>query len=101
MLGIIVGAGILGVIIAVMEQEKFPGWVPMVLCVLAALIPAAIVNAMLPPGFFFVGLLVGAVCAGFAISAATGMGVQRACFAAGIYLAIQTAISLVIFRLAS
>jgi hypothetical protein len=94
MLGLILGAGILGIIIAAMEQGEFPGWGRMILCVLAATIPAAIINALLPPALFIIGLAVGAVCAGFAISAATGMGVKRATIAGGIYLAIQAAISL-------
>ena len=92
MLGLVLGAAILGIIIAAMEGE-FPGWGKMIICVLAAVIPAAIINLLLPPGLFIIGLAVGTVCAGFAISATTGMGVQRACIAAGIYLAIQVAIS--------
>jgi hypothetical protein len=92
MLGLIIGAAILGIIIAVMEGE-FPGWVKMIICVLVAVVPAAIINMLLPPGLFFIGLAVGTVCAGFAISAVTGMGVKRACIAAGIYLAIQAGIS--------
>jgi hypothetical protein len=97
MLGVLLGAGILGIIIAVMEQDEFPGWGKMILCVLAAAVPALIINLFLPPFLFFIGLAVGAVCAGFAISALCGMSVKRACIAAGIYLAIQTAISLVFF----
>ena len=92
-LGLLIGAGILGIIIAVMEQDEFPGWWKMMGCVSAAVIPAAIINALLPPALFIIGLAVGAVCAGFAISATTGMSVKRAGIAAGIYLAIQTAIS--------
>lgn len=94
MMGLIVGAGILGIIIAVMEEGEFPGWGKMILCVLAAVIPAAIINAFLPPLLFLVGLTVGAVCAGFAISATCGMSVKRASIAAGIYLAIAAGISL-------
>ena len=94
MLGLFLGAAILGVIIAVMEQGDFPGWGVMIVCTLAALIPAAIVNALLPPELFILGLGVGAVCAGFAISATCGMTVKRASIAAGIYLALQAAISL-------
>jgi hypothetical protein len=99
MLGLIIGAGILGLIVAVMEQGEFPGWWKMILCVLAAGIPAILINEMLPPGLFFVGLFVGAVCAGFAISALCGMGVKRASIAAGIYLGIQTAISFGFFMM--
>ena len=100
MIGLIVGAGILGVIIAVMEQDEFPGWGKMVLCVLAAAIPAAIINALLPAGLFIIGLAVGAVCAGFAISALTGMSVKRASIAGAIYLSIQPVISLVFYLVA-
>jgi hypothetical protein len=99
MIGIILGAGILGIIIAVMEQGEFPGWGKMVLCVLAAGIPALIINALLPPALFIIGLAVGAVCAGFVISATCGMSVKRATIAAAIYLAIQTVISLVFYLL--
>jgi hypothetical protein len=91
--GLFVGAGILGIIIAVMEEGDFPGWGKMVLCVLAGVIPAAIINALLPPALFVVGLAVGAVCAGLAISATCGMGVKRASIAGGVYFGIQTAIS--------
>ena len=97
MLGLFVGAAILGITIAVMEEGDFPGWGKMILCVLAAVIPAGIINALLPPELFIVGLAVGAVCAGLAISAMCGMSVKRASIAAGIYLAIQTAISIVVY----
>ncbi len=92
-LHLIVAAGILGTIVAVMEGE-FPGWWKMVLCVLAALIPAGIINAILPEYLFIIGLAVGAVCAGCAISASCGMGVKRATIAAAIYLVIEFGISL-------
>jgi hypothetical protein len=94
---IVISAAILGVIIAVMEQDEFPGWGNMVICVLAAIVPAAIINAILPPILFFVGLTVGAICAGFAISLTCGMTLKRACIAAGIYLGIQTALSVALY----
>ena len=97
MLGILMGAAILGIIIAVMEQGEFPGWGNMALCVLAAGVPAMIVNFLLPPFLFFVGLAVGALCAGVAISYLCGMSFRRASMAAGIYLGIQTAISFVFY----
>lgn len=96
MIGLIVGAAMLGVIIAVMEEGEFPGWGTMIVCVLAATIPAAIINAFLPPSLFIVGLAVGAFCAGCAISATCGMSVKRASIAAGIYLAIQAGMSLLL-----
>lgn len=94
MVGLLVNAGILGVIIAIMEEGDFPGWFSMMACVLAAVFPAALINAMIPPSLFFVGLAGGAVCAGFAISALCGMSVKRASIAAGIYLVVSTLISL-------
>lgn len=92
MFGIIIGAAILGIIIAVMEGDEFPGWLNMVLCVLAAGIPTAIINTFLPPELAIIGLLVGAVCAMLAIMATCGMGPKRAALAAGIYFAVQIAI---------
>ena len=99
MLGILVGAAILGIIIAIMEKDGFPGWGAMIVCVLAAGIPAFLVNLLLPPALFIVGLAVGAVCAGFAISFMCGMSVRRATIAAAIYLGVQTAISLVFWAI--
>ncbi|MBI3823736.1 MAG: hypothetical protein HY289_13790 [Planctomycetes bacterium] len=101
MIGILLGAGILGIIIALMEEGEFPGWWSMIACVLASLIPAAIVNAFLPEGLFIIGLAVGAVCAGCMISALCGMSVKRAIIAAAIYLAIQTVISTILYFLIS
>ena len=93
MIGIVIGAATLGIIIAVMEQDEFPGWGKMILCVLAAGIPGAIVNALLPPELFFIGLLVGGVCGTLAIFLTCGMTLQRAAIAGGIYVALQAAIS--------
>ena len=93
MLQLLIGAGVLGVIIVVMEEGDFPGWFPLIVCVLAASLPAALINFFLPPGLFIVGLAVGAACAGLAISAFTGMSFQRASVAAGIYLAFSTLVS--------
>jgi hypothetical protein len=93
MYGIMIGAALLGIIIAVMEQGEFPGWGKMIICVLAAVIPATIINLLLPPQLFIIGLVVGAACAGMAIAATCGMRVKRASLAAGIYLVIQAAIS--------
>ena len=97
MLGLLFGAAILGIVIAVMERDEFPGWVNLVLCVLAAGIPALIVNLLLPSFLFFIGLAVGALCGGVAISYLCAMSFKRASIAAGIYLAIQTAISVVFY----
>jgi hypothetical protein len=93
MVGIVIGAGILGLIIAVMERGEFPGWGKMAVCVLAAAISAFVINALLPPELFLIGLAIGAVCAGVAIAWTCGMSVQRSFIAAAVYFAIQCLIS--------
>jgi hypothetical protein len=99
MLGLIVGAALLGIIIAIMEEGEFPGWFRVIACALATMLPTAIVNAFLPNFLAFVGAIVGAVVGGFAISALCGMSVKRASIAAGIWLVLIIGISFV-FRLA-
>ena len=94
MLGIFIAAGMLGIIIAVMEEGDFPGWGPMIISVLGATAPGALVNVFLPPSLFFIGLLVGAFCGGIAISATCGMSVKRASIAAGIFFACQIGLAL-------
>ncbi len=94
MLGLLIGAAILGGIIAVMEEGDFPGWIPMIICVLAAVLPAVVLNIVFPELHFLVGLAAGALCAAIAISAACGMSFKRAAIAASIYLAINTVLSL-------
>ncbi|MCA9066163.1 MAG: hypothetical protein KDA96_24010, partial [Planctomycetaceae bacterium] len=89
MLGILISAGLLGIIIAVMEEGDFPGWGTMTACVFAAILPTGIINAVLPPAWFLVGPVVGAVAGGFTISALCGMSVKRASIAAGIFLTLQ------------
>jgi hypothetical protein len=99
MLGLLVGAALLGIIIAIMEDGEFPGWFRVTLCSLAALLPTGIVNAFLPNVLSFVGAIVGAVVGGFAISALCGMSVKRASIAAGIWLVLIIGVSFV-FQLA-
>ncbi len=96
MLGLIVGAAVMGIIIAVMEEDEFPGWGKMIVCVLAAVIPAAIINKLLPADLFIIGLAAGAACAGIAISALCGMSYKRATIAAGVYLGIQVVLTLIL-----
>jgi len=93
-IGLLINAAILGAIIAVMERESFPGWGPMILCVLAGSIPAGIINLFLPDFLLFIGMAVGAVCAGCAISYMVGMTLKRATIAASIYYGIGLLISL-------
>ena len=96
-IAVLVGAAVLGIIIAVMEKGEFPGWGKMVACVLAAVIPTAIVNAILPPEYYLIGLVVGAICAAVAIMYTCGMDMKRAALAAGIYFAVQIAFSTALY----
>ena len=93
MLGILLGAGILGLIVMAVEREDFPGWGKMIVCVLATAIPTIIINALLPPELFIFGLLAGGLSGGFLLMAFCGMTVQRATVAMGIYLGFQIVIS--------
>jgi hypothetical protein len=89
--------GILGILVSAVVMEgdsEFPGWGNMIVCVLAALIPMAIVNAFLPSALFAVGALVGAFTGGVAISWRCGMSFKRASIAAGIWLAVEIGLGL-------
>lgn len=96
MIAILVGAAMLGLIIAMMEEGEFPGWGKMILCVLAATVPAVILQKAMDPGLWFVGLAVGALSGAVAISALCGMSVKRAGIAASIYFGVQIILSLVL-----
>ncbi len=96
MLGFVLAAGILGIIIAVMEQDAFPGWFKMFFCVLCAFIPTFLLSMVLPSGSGVVAMLAGAICAAFAIAATCGMSLKRAGIASAIYFVIQIIISMII-----
>jgi len=98
MIGLLIGAALLGIIIAVMEQDEFPGWFQVIGCVVATTLSTALVNAFLPTFLSFIGAIVGAIVGGLAISALCGMSVQRATIAAAIWLVLVTGVSFV-FRL--
>ena len=97
MLGLFLGAGVLGVVIVVMEGDgEFPGWGNMLICVLATVIPMGIVNAFLPREAFMVGACVGAITGGLAISWRCGMNVQRASIAAASFLVFEIGLRLLL-----
>lgn len=93
MIGLIISAGILGLIISLMEEGDFPGWTSMIICVIAAIVPMFILQMLLPPSLAILGSVVGAICCMVAISATCGMTVKRAGIAAGVYFACQVALS--------
>ncbi len=96
MLGLLLSAALLGTIISVIEEDEFPGWLVMIACIAATLVPMVILDAVLGPSFYLVALAAGAVCGGLAISAFCGMTVKRAGIAVGIFLAIQLVLSLLL-----
>jgi hypothetical protein len=93
MAGLVLGAVLLGVIIAVVEEDEFPGVGRMMLCVLAAVVPAALLRYVLPGGLSFLGTLFGAACAAVAIALLCRMTLRRAAIAAATYSVRVTAVS--------
>ncbi|HEV8000498.1 MAG TPA: hypothetical protein VGP63_11515 [Planctomycetaceae bacterium] len=90
MLPLLLSAAILGAVIVIMEGDgEFPGWLNMIFCVLAAVIPMVIINALLPPMGRALGVVAGGLVGGLAISWRCGMSYQRAAIAAGIWLVLQ------------
>ena len=87
-----VSAAALGLIIAVMEEEEFPGWGRMVLCVFVTSAVSGGAEWLAPVGAWLLGPLAGALAGGVVISATCGMTLRRASIAAGIYLALQIAL---------
>lgn len=96
-----ISAAGLGIIIAVMEEDDFPGWGRMVLCVLVTSVAAGVGGWLAPVGSFLMGPLIGAAVGGLVISATCGMSYRRAFLAAGIYLALQLALGFAVAALLS
>lgn len=94
MIGIFLGAAILGGIIALMQESDFPGWVEMIICVVAAMVPTAILAAVLPGSVALLAPVGGAVCAAIAISATCGMTIGRAVVAAVLWMVAQIGLQL-------
>ena len=94
-LGLIVDAAIIGVIIAVMEKSEFPGWGPMLGCVLAIGVTTSVVSHFLPGALSLVGIPAGALVGAFVISLLCDMSLKRSGIAAGIYLGIRMIFGLI------
>ena len=94
MIGLILDAAVVGGIIAVMEQDEFPGWMTTLVCALAISLVTWGTMALLPTALFFLGILAGAITGGIVISAMTGMSVKRSSIAASIFLVYKIAMSL-------
>ena len=98
-----VGAAVLGLVIVVMEgTDDFPGWGTLILCMLVASIPMAIIAALLPPPWGLIpGAVIGALAGGIALSWRWGMSFRRASIAMGIWLASQIVLGLLMDYAAS
>ena len=95
-LGLLFDAAIIGIIIAVMEKSEFPGWGPMLGCVLAIGITTGVVSSLLPGPLSLLGIPAGAVVGAFVISFLCDMSLKRSTIAAGIYLGIRLILGLLL-----
>lgn len=99
MLWLIIDAAILGLIIAVVEKDAFPGWPPMIGCALVVSVVTNAVAHFLPGWLALLGIVAGASAGGFLISWLCGMTWRRGFLAAGIYLGLRLALSLIAMAL--
>lgn len=86
MLALVLDAAVLGGIVAVMEQDEFPGWIRTALCAIAISLAMFAAASVLPGLLALLGFVVGAVVGAFAISALCGMSVKRGFIAASVFL---------------
>lgn len=102
MLMLFFDAAIIGFIIAVMEQDEFPGWWPMIGSALFISLTGFAAEAALPgiPGII-AGCVVSGLAGGVIISWACGMSFRRAAIAAGIFLTIKFLLGLGVYFLIS
>lgn len=99
MLGLGLSAAILGIIIATMQEDAFPGWIPMGACVAVASLPLIVLRVAMPeasPALHLAGLIVSALLVTVTISALCEMSVKRAAIAAGIWFGLQIGLSVLI-----
>jgi hypothetical protein len=98
LLMLLVDAAIIGLIIAVMEQEEFPGWGPMLGAALLIAVAGSAAEHALPG---IPGILASCVAAGLVgavvISWLCGMSFRRAAIATSIYLTIKFLLGMAVF----
>ena len=99
--GLLFDAAIIGIIIAVMEKGDFPGWGPMIGCVLAIGITSNVVAILLPESISLLGLVAGAGVGALIISWLCGMSLRRGAIAASVYLGVRIVMSLAMVVLMS
>ena len=93
--GLFFDAAIIGIIIAVMQKGEFPGWWPMIGCVLAIGITSNVVAMLLPDALWPLGILTGAAVGALVISRTCYMDMKRSALAAGIYLGVRVVLSII------
>jgi len=94
MLGLVIDTAVLGLIIAVIEQDDFPGWLRAGACALLMSVVMYAISLVLPGLLALAGFAVAAIVGAFAISALCGMTVKRGAIAASIFLAYKLVMAL-------
>lgn len=95
MFQLIFDAALIGIIIAAVERSEFPGWGPMIGCVLAIGITSNVAAHFLPEQISLLGYVAGAVLGAFLIAWLCETTLKRGALAAGIYLAVRLLLALV------
>jgi len=98
-IGLLFDAAIIGIVIAAMEKGEFPGWGPMLGCVLAMGITSSVAGAFLPDPLWFLAPLAGAAVGAYVISWLCHMSLKRAAIASGIYLGVRIVLGLMLYAL--
>ena len=98
-IGLLLDAAIVGIIIAVMEKGEFPGWGPMLGCVLAIGITSNVVAVLLPDALWFLATLAGAAVGAYVISWLCHMSLRRGAIASAIYLGVRIVLGLMLYAL--
>ena len=93
MFGILIDAAVIGIIVAAMESNEFPGWLPTIGCAVVIGVSTTLLINVLPGLWALLGIVGGAVIGAGVISAFCGMSVKRAGIVATIYFVYKVAIS--------
>jgi len=95
---LLVDAALIGVIIAIMEQESFPGWGPMLgTALLISLVSSGAGHSLEGVSGQIVSFAVAGLVGAFVIAWICGMSLGRAAIATGIFLAIRLAIVFAVY----
>ena len=99
-IGVVIDAGIIGVIVAAMEGE-FPGWGAMIGTVLLIGIAGSLVASLFPGWLTLLGLVAGAAVGALVLTWLCGMTFRRGFKAAGIYLGVRLVLGILWMLIAS